>query len=52
MLLYKVIHTNHFKKNYYKVDLRKERENSIILHLINLLMLFSEVIYFVNSFIN
>lgn len=39
-----------FKKNYYKVDLRKE--SSIILHLINLLMLFSEVIYFVNSFIN
>lgn len=22
-----------FKKNYYKIDLRKERENSIILHL-------------------
>lgn len=41
-----------FKKNYYKIDLRKERENSIILHLKNLLMLFSEVIYFVNSFIN
>lgn len=51
MLLYKAIHTNHFKKKYYKVYLRKERENSIILHLKNLLMLFSEVIYFVNSFI-
>lgn len=28
------------KKNYYKVYLRKERENSIILHLKNLLMLY------------